>query len=163
MRNLTRIILASALALGIAGAANAGTATGNMAVTANATKNCVINSATMDFGTFSSRVAANIDATGTIAVQCSPSTAWSITPNGGLNAANKGTSDAAMNFGTNYLTYNLYREATHTTSFNATQSISGTSDAAATLQNASVYGRIPATQVVPAGAYADTMVLTIAF
>jgi spore coat protein U-like protein len=26
-----------------------------------------------------------------------------------------------------------------------------------------VYGRIPATQVVPAGAYADTMVLTIAF
>jgi len=65
---------------------------------------------------------------------------------------------------TNKLNYQLYRDAAHTNIWGETVGTDTLQDVGTGLaKNHFVYGAIPAAQVVPAGAYQDTITVTISF
>lgn len=134
--------------------------------TASATvpNNCTISTATnLDFGTVPGRIDANRDQTSTFTFTCTGRTAWNVALNNGQNAVG---STRRMRLGTTarYVTYELYRNAARTQRWGATtgtDTVPGTGSGSA--QALTVFGRIPVTQVVPAGTYRDTVTVTVTY
>jgi len=121
---------------------------------------CNLNATSVNFGAYDVFSMTPVDSTGTIDVSCLPRAAVTITLNTGIGSyANR-----KMANGTEYLNYNLYRNA-------ARNRILGDGSAgteffqANNVRNRSfiVYGRVPARQNVPAGIYSDLIVVTLTF
>lgn len=158
-----------AVALLIAPAASfAGTATSNMAVSATVANNCTISAGALAFGSYDSVAGTQVDGTATLTVACTIGSTNAITLGQGANA-DAGSSDAAplrrMNDGgSNYISYDLYSDAGRTTVWGNTVGTSASYTAASSASSAvTVYGRITASQDVPAASYTDTVVATITF
>jgi spore coat protein U-like protein len=152
------------LALGLsAGNADAATATTTFAVQLTITSSCVINSAsTLNFGSQGVLTAA-VNQTSTIQVQCTNTSPYNI----GLNA---GTATGAtvttrkMTNGAATVSYSLYSNAGMTTNWGntvGTDTVSGTGNGAS--QSYTVYGQIPAQTTPAAGAYSDTITVTVTY
>jgi len=140
-------------------------ATDNLAVSADVTENCVVSTTAIAFGNVDVTSGANVDGTGGLSVTCTSGTIWSATAGAG---AGTGATNSVrkMASGANLLNYALYTNSARTTLWG-----DGDADGAAftgtgsgSAQASIIYGRVPSGQSsVPAGAYADTVVVTVTY
>ena len=160
------------LLLFMASAAFAGTATGSMNVTATVVADCVVNSVgamafPANLGIPFTISGVNATASAAINYTCTNSgVAPTIRLGQGANAAG-GSTDAAplrrmKDAGTNYISYALFSDSGHTLPWNNTTltGIAGTANGIAQIVTA--YGVATAANV-PAGAYTDTVVVSVDF
>ena len=155
--------------MGASSAFAASSATSNFTVTASVSNNCTISSTAIGFGPYDPIVTNDttpLDAAGTVVITCTKGAATTIGLNAGNNSANASGTTRAMKSGSDYLSYEIYQEATRTTVWGN----SGTglfTPPVAPNKNArtfQTYGRVPAGQDVPAGTtYTDTVTATVNF
>lgn len=158
-----RAVLAGTAILALAPvSAMAATATDTMAVSATVQSACIVSVSPLAFGAYNPTAAGNTDATTTVSVTCTSGTSYTV----GLSAGNGSGATVAnrkMTNGSNTLNYALYRDASRTAIWGNTpgtdtpaSAVAGASAAALT-----VYGRISASQNVPAGTYTDSITVTV--
>jgi len=136
-----------------AGAANTST---TFTVSATVVATCSVSASNLAFGSYTGT--GNTDQTTTVTVTCGNGTGYSVALNDGANASG---STRRMANGSNYLAYELYSDSGRTTVWNAAAPVAGTGNGGA--QTLTVYGRIPTGQSVPAGAYTDTVQVTVTY
>lgn len=154
--------LIAAISLWGSGEAFSATATGSFQVQINIQAACVVSGATnMNFGN-AGVLAANIDQTSTITVQCTTTTPYSISLDRGLNGASVTARQMAGTGGV--INYSLFRDAGRTQNWGetiSTDTVAGIGSGAN--QNYTVYGRVPS-QATPAPAlYSDTITVTVTY
>ena len=168
MRIISRVgALAAGTALlgAVPTAANAGTASSTMSVTATVTANCTVSTSALAFGSVDTISGSNVDSTGGLTITCTNGTAWAASAGvGGGSGASY--ANRRMTQGANLLNYNIYTSAARTTVWgngtSGTATIGGTGTG--TSQSVTVYGRVGSGQTsVPAGAYADTVAVTVTY
>lgn len=139
--------------------AAAQTATDTFDVSLTVEAQCTIAAQNLNFGT-TGLIATNIDAQANLTVECTEGSPFSI----GLNDGGSGSTAArVLTNGSNTVNYQLYRDAAHTAVWGNTQGTDVLDVAAATgaPETHTIYGRVPAGQNAPVGAYADTITATI--
>lgn len=169
---LTKICLLlstmTAMLIGVAGSARAqGASNANLTVRTKIVNSCTISTAPVVFTDYNPLSATPNDADGSVIITC---TKGAVTPIGlNLGANNPGGTSTVrrMTDGTNFLPYELYKDAGR-----ASGEIWGNAGAArftpvaapnTTARTFGVYGRIEAGQDQPAGDYVDTVVATVNF
>lgn len=164
---MTKLLAAAAAALTLAvtflaSPARAAIAQNTLTVSANVIASCSIDAASLAFGNYDS--AAALNGTGTVTVNCNQGTTYWIGLNLGANASG---STRRMQLAGSFLSYELYRDAGRSQVWdNADPGASGHLVAATTgAQPAiTIYGQIPASQIVPTGNnYTDTVTMTVNF
>lgn len=153
--------------IALAPQARAGTATANLNVSATVASTCSITAGSLAFGTYDTIGGAQVDGTATVTVACTKGAIATITLGQGQNAG-AGSTDTVpvrrMVSGLNFLNYALYSDATRLVTWGNTALTGKAYTAASSASTAmTVYGRIPASQDVPAGAFTDVVVATISF
>jgi len=152
-------------ALAAAGSASAATATGNLAVTANVASNCLVNSGTMAFGTYTPGTG-DLDVNGSVIVRCSNNLAYTVGLGAGL-ATGATEATRSMQNGGALLSYILYRDAGRSQNWGQTLAgdrVGGTGAGLGTAQTLTIYGRIPdsgTNLLATFGNFADTVLVTI--
>lgn len=159
-----RALLCLGAAASLTGAAMAATTTAQFNVQIQITAECVITSASdLNFGS-KGVIAANVDATSSIGVQCTNGTTYNVGIDAGAGsgatvASRKMTGPSSQTVG-----YTLYRDAAHTQVWGTTigsDTRSGTGTGSA--QAITVYGRVPVQATPGAGSYADTVTVTVTY
>jgi spore coat protein U-like protein len=165
MKHLARTTLLAALAA-TASAAYAGSAQQNVAVTTSVVGNCRFSgSPVVAFGSYDPVTAADVDSTGTLTIECTKGTSYSITLGAGANASGAVRRMALTPDDTvNYVSYELYTDNARSTVWNMTNTV-GAVSASKSAQSVTIYGRIAngPTQDPTVGSYSDTVVATINF
>ncbi|MGQ4660662.1 spore coat protein U domain-containing protein [Lysobacter sp. F6437] len=162
MNMLKTSLLATALIAAGISSANAATKTANFGVQLVVQNSCTITAgegvADMDFGSVTGNIAANIDSSTDLTVNCNEGAEYSIALNDG---ANDSANQRRMTNGTQFVNYNLFSDETRTAAWgNGTEVSRVGTNADETI---TVYGRVPAGQSVGAGTYNDTVTATIEF
>jgi spore coat protein U-like protein len=123
---------------------------------------CAVTASDLDFGAYNSG-GAQLLGTTVLQSTCTPGTTYNV-------ALNKGTTSGGtinqrkMASGSNTLNYQLYSDAAHSAIWGetvGTDTVVGSGTGLA--QNHTVYGSIPAAQLVPAGNYTDTITVTVSY
>ncbi len=124
----------------------------------------------MAFGAYDDSSATPTDATTSIVVSCARvggPTPVNATLQVGASAGSGLIATRSMRSGASIMNYNLYRDSGRTQVWGQTSGVD-TSSLSITVSNNSsasgtfvIYGRIPALQNVPVGAYSDTVQITI--
>ncbi|MFL9926026.1 spore coat U domain-containing protein [Herbaspirillum lusitanum] len=140
----------------------AASSTGNLAISAIVTAQCVIQSAALPFGTYNS---AAVQQSAQIGVTCSNGTSYTVSLDAGAGTgANTTTRKLATSDNSSTLNYALYQDPARSKSWgNSSGSDTLTSTGNGTLQSLPVYGYIPAGQTSKPGAYADVVSITLAY
>jgi spore coat protein U-like protein len=151
--------------------AQAGTATANLSVSIIITAACTINPATLIFAPTpgTSLLTTAVNGSSTVSVTCTGGSPYSIAMDNGSNASG---SQRRMISGGNFLSYNLYVDAAHTSPWSTATGASnctttgdcflGTGNGSA--QSVNIYGVVPTTATAPpSGTYTDTVTMTITF
>lgn len=172
MRKSHLLRILGVAALGAAGlcaissrAVLAGTATTSLSVTATVANNCTISTAALAFGSYDpivTHASANLDGTGTTTITCTKGAVTTVGLNLGSNASG---STRRMASGSNYLTYEIYKDSARTQvwgSSGADLYDTGTAPSKAP-RTFTAYGRVTSAQDVPAASYADTVTATVNF
>jgi spore coat protein U-like protein len=139
------------------------TTTGGSTVwTATVLANCSVSATGVNFGS-SGPITSNVDATGTVTVQCTNSTPYTIALNGG-NAGASNPTQRKMSKAAETITYGLYQNSARSQPWGST---SGTNTVAGTgtgsNQALTVYGRV-ASQTTPSpGTYTDSVIVTVTY
>jgi spore coat protein U-like protein len=135
-------------------------ATGTFLVNGNVLGTCSISTTNLAFGAYTAAV---LDGTATVTVNCTNSTNYAVSLSAGQNLSG-GTRRLAGPLAS-YLTYQLFQDTGRTAAWADGTALgakkSGVANGAA--QPLSVYGRIPANQIVRAGSYADVIVATVEY
>ncbi len=141
--------------------ARAATDTTTMAVSATVISTCSVTTSPLAFGNYSSGA---VNTTTPVLVTCSNGTTYTVglSAGGGTGATVAvrklvGPSAATLN-------YSIYSDAAHTTVWGSTigtDTVAGTGNGLA--QTLTAYGRIPASQTSSAGAYTDTVTVTLTY
>jgi|CXWL01.1.fsa_nt_gi spore coat protein U-like protein len=160
--NVCRVLCAVIFAT-VAADASAATDSDTMAVTATVVASCNVNANDLLFGNYDPVVAAPHDGATTVEVTCTNGTGYVVALDKGLGA---GATVGArkMTAGANTLTYSLYQNAGRTIVWGETagvNTVAGTGSGA--LQSLDVYGRAPANQTAPVGAFSDTITVTVTY
>ena len=151
-------------------ATQAGTTTGPLSVSATISNNCAFGTSTMPFGAYDpvvTNASTALAVTGTVNLTCTKSDAITLTADAGGNGSHAtgscatATCTRAMISGSNYLSYDLYTSAAHSTIWNTSNNIPAT--ATGVSQAVSIYGYVPAGSNQPAGSYTDTVTVTATF
>ena len=130
-------------------------------VTATVQAVCEITASDLAFGAYSAQSGSPLLGTTVLRATCTPQTTYNV----GLN---EGTSPGAtvnqrkMVSGANSLNYQLYSDSARSTIWGntiGTDTVAGVGTGLAV--DHTVYGTVPAAQVVPAGNYADTITVRI--
>ena len=133
-------------------------------VSATVPSKCQAYSATdLDFGSVSGTLDAAVDRTSTLGMTCTGRTAWQVGLDNGRNASGN---TRRMRLGTtaSYVTYELYRDAARTQRWGNTLNADTLQGTGTGLPQAlTVHGRVPAPQTPAAGAYGDTITVTITY
>jgi len=137
----------------------------SLAVNASVSKNCTITTAPVNFGAYdpvTANATAPLDGVGTITVTCTKGAGVTLALNPGSNATG---SQRRMSQGTNYLLYELYTDASHSTVWGDIGNNPMTIPPAPNRNPRpfTVYGRVAQAQDATVGAYADTVVATVVF
>jgi spore coat protein U-like protein len=166
MKTKFRLALAAALVL-FAAPALAQTASATFQVSATVLRTCQLrNVASLAFGTYDALATADLPGSTTFEFRCSRSTPYQIAiDNGGHFGMAAGfAGDRAMQGGTAFLAYRLFRDAARTQAWGATLG-TNTLDGAATSSGwttTTIYGVIPQGQDVAAQGYVDaTVTITV--
>ncbi len=130
---------------------------------------CTASASGVAFGTYDPFSATPTNSSGSVTVDCTLSIALSGSFDIALSTGSSGTYNArTMTNGGANLSYNLYTSAAQTqvwgdgtgSSATVNQTFSALLTVSKTVQ---VYGEIPAGQNVPAGVYADTIMVTVTY
>jgi spore coat protein U-like protein len=143
------------------GSSYAATTTGTFTVSSTVTATCSVSAGNLAFGSYTG---AQVDATSTITVTCTNGSPYKIGLDAGTGSGAT-VSTRKMTSGGNTLNYSLYSDAGRTTNWGNTVGVDtlDTGTGSGSAQNVTVYGRIPASQLSPAGSYSDTITVTITF
>lgn len=155
-----------ALSLPIAAAmpfgAQAATATGTVVVTATVLDACVVVAAPLVFGTFNPIGGSALDGTSLLTVTCTTGTPYNIRLSAGANGSSVTARKMIRTGGSDLLNYGLYRDTNHTLNWGLTDNTDTlTSSGTGLVQTHTIYGRILSTENAPAGAYTDTITVTV--
>ena len=132
--------------------------------TINATipANCLVATQNIDFGP-KGVLDANVDATGQVTVTCTPSTAYTVSLNGGTTGGTP--TNRKMSKGAERVTYGLYKDLARSQPWGDAgtpgSTVAGTGTG--TAQALTVYGRVSPQATPSAGVYTDTVVVTITY
>lgn len=144
----------------------AATATTTLAVSAVVTAACAVGTVPLAFGTYDPTSGSVLNGSTTLTVTCTLDTSYNI----GLDAgAGSGATVATRKMtrtvgGSDTLNYSLYQNSGRTTVWgNTIGTNTVASSGTGAVQNYTVYGQIPASQVVPIAAYADTVNVTVTY
>jgi spore coat protein U-like protein len=140
-------------------ASSAATASATFNVTAAVVPTCLVSASTVAFGSYNG---AQVDANGSVNVTCTNLAPYSVELDTGTGssatiAVRKMTGPAGQT-----LTYGLYHDASRATVWGGLaglQAATGVGNGAA--QTLTVYGRVFGAQVPAAGAYSDTITVTV--
>lgn len=170
MNILKSSLLAIAVAAGSIGGAHAAEDTATFQVKIVITESCDIHTTAptdIDFGTQLRSTGAPVTRTGTITVNCSSGTPYTIGLNGGLHSTGSLTAPAAgerrMASGTGFVPYDLFRNASFSQFWGNTPGVdtqAGTGNA--NNQSYTVHARVPSTDYA-AGTYLDTVTAKIVY
>lgn len=139
------------------------TATTTFAVSATVLTTCLVAATPLAFGNYDPSSESNLDATNTVTVTCTTGTAYDIGLDTGTGTGATVTT-RKMTFGTDTLDYTLYQDSSRTTVWGNTVGTDTVDATAGLLPTAhTVYGRVASGQNVPAGAYADTITVTVTY
>lgn len=163
----TRLIAAIALSTiamqGMVVPASAATAPGTVAVSATLTSICAVNASTMPFGNIAASTPTLLtNAGGNVNVTCSNTTAYAVALDKGANGATIAL--RKMNFGANFLNYQLFTDAAHTIIFGdgtTGVTVGGTGNGVS--QAIPIFGQVPAQAGIVPGVYADTVNVTLTY
>ena len=139
--------------------------TANLAVSASVTTNCRVAAGSIDFGSYDpidTHDTTPLDAAGSFQVRCTRggSAVLKLDQGGHASGGTRRMSDG----GGTFLAYDLYTSGAYTTVWDDTANTVAFGPAATSaLTTIDVFGRVPAGQDVPAGAYADTVTITAEF
>jgi spore coat protein U-like protein len=164
MKWLNTVLPAAALGFMVLGFAStpafATTSTTTLAVTTSVVSNCTISTTPMSFGNYTGAVN---NSTSTFTIQCSNSSGYSVGLDKGTTSGGTVTA-RLMTDGTNTLNYRLCSDGTScATIWGNTSGSWVTGTGTGSTQTLTVYGQIPASQFVPVGDYADSVVATITY
>ena len=155
--------LACALGCFIGVQAHAQSASNSFAVNASVQTACGVTANTVNFGTLPPGAATTqVDALGAIVVTCSLGISYTVALDPGANAqgSNRRMRHATL---TQYLGYDLYRNAARTQRWRDTPGLDVSGTGSGTAQSLAVYARLPAGQTPPAGAYLDTVTAIVRY
>ena len=137
------------------------TATATFSVTATVAAGCSISATSLAFGTYSGAL---IGSTSTISVGCTNSTTYNVGLNAGTASGATVTTRKMTGPSSALLSYGLFRNSGYTNNWGntvGTDTVSGTGTGS--VQNLTVYGRLPAGQYITPGSYTDTITATITY
>ena len=160
MKKLQTILLGAGIAV-LAQPAMSATTSTTMAVTATVTSSCIVVATPVVFGSYDPTSATDTAATGTITVTCTTGTAYKVGLNAGTASGATVTTRKMLN-GANLLSYGLYQDLSHSTNWGNTPGTDTVNKTATVTPDViTVYGLAPKQQNVVAGAYADTVNVTV--
>jgi len=141
--------------------AAAATASSSFNVTATVVATCAVAATNVAFGSYST---SQLDGTGSISLTCTSATPYSVSLDAGTGSGATVAARKMSGPSSQTLTYSLYQDAARSTLWGNTVGL----DAAAgtgngTAQSITVYGRVPAAQYPGAGAYSDTITVTVTY
>jgi spore coat protein U-like protein len=157
-------------ALGMVQTSQAATATGLMTVTATVAATCVVGTSTLAFVTATSAAiaAGNVDAIGTVSVNCTSGSAYTVALSAGAGtgatvASRKMTAGAGAT--AQLLPYTVYTTAARTTVWGdgSTASATVAGIGSGVSQSIAAYGRIFQSPLVQAATYTDTLNVTVTY
>jgi spore coat protein U-like protein len=137
------------------------TATTSFPVTAIISPSCTITANPLTFGNYSGLL---LNSTSTIFVSCSKATPYNVGLNAGASTGATVTHRSMTGPVSANLNYQLFSDSGHTTNWGntvGTDTVAGTGNGAA--QSLTVYGQIPAGQLVRPGSYTDTITATLTY
>ena len=166
-RTCIRVVLATALSAAMClfdpSMALASTATSSMAVSATVVASCTVSASPMAFGTYNNAL---LTSTATVSATCTNTTTYNVGLSVGTASGATVTTRSMFVSGTPavLLNYSLYSNSGRTTNWGntvGTDTVSGTGNGSA--QVLTVYGQIPAGQLIAPGSYTDTITATITY
>lgn len=168
MRNYSIAPIAAAVLLALAGSADAATKTDTFKVNANVQANCIVSATNLNFGNY--RGVAALEGTSNVVVRCTNGSDYTLTlDTGGSNDyATRLMSDG----GAGTLEYNLFTDLAHNsiwgdgTAGNVDVTGTGAGMALGSAFTHTVFGLLPdnaVNQAAPAGAYSDTILVTVEY
>lgn len=120
---------------------------------------CTVATSPVAFGAYDTCAVSAADSTGSVSVSCDVAASYSIA----IGTGGSATFSRVMASGGNRLAYGLFTDATRSVVWGdgsaATSRVNGSGLGA----SHAVFGRAPARQNVPAGSYADALVVTVDF
>jgi spore coat protein U-like protein len=132
-------------------------------VTAKVQAVCAVTATDLAFATYSSGAATPVQGTTVLKATCTPGTTYNIGLNDGAGGGTIYT-NRQMASGTNKLNYQLYRDSARTNIWGNTTGTDTVQDVGIGIaKDHTVFGAVPAAQVIPAGDYADTITVRISF
>jgi spore coat protein U-like protein len=138
------------------------TASDTAVVTATVSSNCTIGSTAVSFGS-QGVLTTNIDAQGTLSIQCTSNLPYAVSLNGGNSGATNPT-QRKMKSGTPTITYGLYQDSARTQAWGSTTGVDTVSGTGTGLtQNLNVYGRVPPQTTPKPNTYSDTIIATVTY
>ena len=157
------ILLGFALGATVAGTALAATSTGSFQVTLTIQGTCSLQTASnLAFGT-QTAITSNLDASSSITVLCTNATPYTI----GLSAGTgTGATVAAriLTNGTATLPYSIYQDSARSVVWGFTPGVDAQSGTGTgSIQTFTAYGRVPPASNLTAGAYTDTVSVTVTY
>lgn len=163
MKRLALIVAAAALPM--MGPALSATATSTMPVSALVVNVCSVTALPLVFGTYDPTSGNNLDSTSTLTVLCSLNTPYNVRMSAGAHGAGVSAREMLVGGGgTDLLAYSLYRDTNRTQNWGQTDNTDTSSGTGSGLpQLLTVYGRIPASRNVGAGAFTDTVTVTVSY
>lgn len=133
-------------------------------------ESCSVSAQPTAFGSYNPVAGTVVDTTGQITVTCTAVLSIAVSYTISLSAGGSGSATARRMSGASAtLPYNLYTDSTRSTIWgNGTGGTGTVSDGYAlallvVARSYSVYGRIPGGAIVPAGAYTDTLTVTVTY
>lgn len=136
--------------------------TTRFAVTATVVRGCVIATTDLVFGNYPAFAGApTILGTSTVRVTCQLGDTYTIGLNDGGNPAGAQRRMARTVTPLSYLNYNLFQDPARTIVWRDTGQTRLNAVGTGTPQTFTVYGQLPGAQVVPVGAYVDTVTVTV--
>ena len=131
-------------------------------VTASVDPNCRIATSPVNFGT-QGVLRSNVDATGEIAVTCTPSTNYGIELNGGTTGSPP--TQRKMSKAAETVTYGLYKNSGRDQPWGDSSSPGSTvtGNGSGLEQSHTVYGRVPPQTTPSPGIYTDTVIVTVTY
>lgn len=135
-----------------------------LVVTATVLTSCIAVSTPVVFGNYDPTSASATLATGTVLVTCTTGTPYNVLLDEGAATGATVSTRKMKDAGTDYLPYVLYSNAGRTLNWGktvATDTVGGTATGIA--QTLTVYGSVPAGATEPAGAYTDTVNVTVSY
>lgn len=161
MNTLIRKALSSAallLGLTVYIPIQAATATGTIAISATVIATCVVGSGAIAFGNYAG---SELSGTTALSLTCTNGTPYSILINAGSSGGDT-TTRLMTGPGTDKLQYKVWQDAGHSVNWNDTDSVvTGTGNGL--LQTINVYATVPSSQTSEAGAYTDTLTVTVSY